>query len=122
MKDLNSKFADKAILENVDCLIDPVSKQINIPDADMLRRVNYQVKEAEYYYWCAQKSSSLAKIATNIYSANYNKQFKLEVIIDKEDQDNYYRYFKALHYEVTMTSVYRDVTPEDSLQMTLTWS
>lgn len=113
-------FQDEDILEAVDCFINRIPKQVDMPDADMLRRVNYQVEEAEYHQWCEQKSSVLAKIAQDIYAANKDKQFKLEVTIEAVERANYYRYFKLLHYEVTMQT-YGNPSRKDELLMTLDW-
>ena len=74
---------------------------VEVPDADELRELNHQVKEAEYKQWCEKNQHVLHVLSQRILIANEDGQRTINFDIPVYDTEgNYRRYFEERHYKV----------------------
>lgn len=96
-------YCEEDVLEAVDMFIRCQVNVLDFPDADELREVNKQAKEAEYKQWCEEHEHELRIIASGIHKANAIGRRTIEFDVPcKDTEGNYRRYFTGRHYDVTM--------------------
>ena len=94
-------FCEEDILDAVDAFIECQPTILEFPDANELRELNQQAKDAEYKQWCEEHINELQVIANGILQANALGRRTMHFQIPPNDTEgNYLRYLKERHYEV----------------------
>ena len=118
------EFMDEDVISAVDTFIQCQPPAVEFPDANELRELNKQEKEAAYNQWCEEHIRELQTIARSIYQANTFGKRTIEFDIPRNDTEGHYkRYFKERHYDVTIQQYSDENTDKRGLALCrLEWS
>lgn len=96
-------YCEEDVLEAVDMFISCQPPLLDFPDAEELRELNKQAKEAEYNQWCEDHQYELSVIGGGILKVNALGKRTMEFDVPLKDAEgSYKRYFKERHYDVTI--------------------
>lgn len=96
------EFLPDEVIKAVDTFIDCQPNYLEFPDADKLREMSRQDKEAEYKSWCEQLVADLQGIAKLILQAQEEGKHTISFDITPDNERNLRRFFAERHYRVTI--------------------